>query len=88
LPLEDAATGEMFTFVTGSQGGNSAIGKLTNQFLRNARRGLPILRLATESYPHKRYGRVEKPLFSLESWTGSFEETDHIPDYIEDVPPY
>ncbi|HXB77112.1 MAG TPA: hypothetical protein VNX23_06835 [Bradyrhizobium sp.] len=87
LPLEDARTGELFTFVTGSQGGNSAIGKLTNLFLRNARRGLPIVTLATDFYKHKQYGRVEVPEFSLKSWTGMFEERDHISDHFEDVSP-
>jgi hypothetical protein len=71
LPLEDNDTGELFTFVTGSQGGNSAIGKLTSQFVRNARNGLPRVRLATGSYKHKTFGRVEVPEFSVRGWTGA-----------------
>jgi hypothetical protein len=75
LTLEDAKTGELFKFVTNSQGGNSAIGKLTNQFLRNAEdKGLPIVRLATGWYKHKTFGRVEKPEFTVTGWTHSADE--------------
>ena len=35
LPLEDAETGELLTFVTGSKGGDSAVGKLLSQFVRH-----------------------------------------------------
>jgi len=70
LPLENAETGELLTFVTGSQGGNSAIGRLTNQFVRNVRNGLPLVRLAAGSYKHKQFGRVEVPEFSVTGWTG------------------
>ena len=71
LPLEDAETGELFTFVTGSQGGNSAIGKLTSQFVRNVRNGLPMVRLAAGSYKHKTFGRVEVPELRVTGWTGA-----------------
>jgi hypothetical protein len=71
LPLEDAETGELLTYVTGSQGGISAIGRLCNQFVRNARNGLPIVRLSAGSYRHKRFGRVEKPDFPVVNWTGA-----------------
>jgi hypothetical protein len=71
LPLEDAETGELLTFVTGSQGGNSAIGKLTNQFVRKWRNGLPLVRLATSWYKHKNFGRVETPELIVTGWTGA-----------------
>jgi len=80
LPLEDPDTGELFTFVTGSQGGNSAIGRLTSQFVRNVRNGLPMIRLATGSYKHKTFGRVEVPEFSVTGWTGAFHNVAPRPD--------
>jgi hypothetical protein len=71
LPLEDPETGELFTFVTGSKGGDTAIGRLTNQFLRNVRNGLPIVRLEIGFYKHKQYGRTEVPEFKVVGWTGA-----------------
>jgi hypothetical protein len=88
LPLEDAETGELLTFVTGSQGGNSAIGRLTNQFVRNVRRGLPLVRLAAGSYKHKNFGRVEVPEFAVTGWTGAFDNfaPRDVGDLDEDIP--
>ena len=71
LPVEDADTGELLTFVTGSQGGNSAIGKLTSQFVRNVRNGLPVVQLEIGFYKHKKYGRTEVPEFRVTGWTGA-----------------
>jgi hypothetical protein len=70
LALEDAETGVVMTFVTGSAGGNGAIGRLCGQFHRNAKNGLPIIRLGASSYKHKAYGRVEVPDFPIIDWTG------------------
>jgi hypothetical protein len=71
LPLEDTDTGELLTFVTGSQGGNTAIGRLCSQFVRNAHNGLPIVKLNAGSYRHKSFGRVEVPDFPVIGWTGA-----------------
>jgi hypothetical protein len=70
LGFVNAKTGEMLTFVTGSQGGNSAIGRLANQFSVNVCKGLPIVQLSTDSYKHKLYGRTEVPDFKVTGWTG------------------
>jgi hypothetical protein len=71
VPLENAETGELVTFVTASQGGKSAIGRLVTQFVRNCHNGLPVVRLATSSYKHKSFGRVEVPDFPIVRWIGS-----------------
>jgi hypothetical protein len=71
LPIEDAETGELLTYVTGSRGGNAAIGRLCSHFVRNVKRGLPIIRLAVSSYKHKSYGRIEVPEFPIVGWTGA-----------------
>jgi hypothetical protein len=90
LPLEDADSGELLTFVTGSQGGNSAIGRLTNQFVRNVHKGLPLVRLAADSYKHKNknFGWVDVPEFSVTGWTGASD--NFAPraggDFEEDIP--
>jgi hypothetical protein len=77
LALEDAESGELLTFVTGTTGGNSAIGRLCGQFARNAKNGLPVIRLGASSYKHKSYGRVEVPDFPVIRWTGIAD--DEIP---------
>jgi hypothetical protein len=75
LPLEDLKTGESLTFVTASQGGFAAIGRLMNQFVRNAAdKGLPMVRLGTDSYKHKTFGRVEVPEFKVTGWTHSADK--------------
>lgn len=71
MPLEDADSGELFSFVTGSQGGKSGISKLVNLYVRNVHRGLPIVRLGKDSYKHKQFGRVETPEFQVAAWTGA-----------------
>jgi hypothetical protein len=70
LVLEDVETGELLTFVTGSHGGRTAIGRLSGQFARNVRNGSPIVKLAASSYRHKLYGRVDVPEFTVTGWTG------------------
>ena len=69
LPLEDNETGELYTFVTGSQGGNSAIGKLLAQYVRNAHLGVPLIELVAGSYRHKQFGPVPVPEFKVTAWT-------------------
>jgi hypothetical protein len=71
LPIEDAESGELYVFVTGSQGGRGAIGALCNVAGRNLDKGQPVIRLAVESYKHKSFGRIDKPAFPVVSWTGA-----------------
>jgi hypothetical protein len=69
LALEDVESGVLVTFVTGSAGGNAAIGRLCGQYARNASNGHPIIRLGASSYKHKNYGRVEVPDLPVIGWT-------------------
>jgi hypothetical protein len=70
LPMEDAETGEIAVFVTGSHGGKGAIRALLNVAGRNLDKG-PVIRLAVSSYRHRTFGRIETPDFPVVSWTGS-----------------
>jgi hypothetical protein len=71
LPLENLETGEVVTFVSGSVGGRQAVSKLCAQASRHiATMGMPIIKLGTESYKHKAYGRMDKPVFTIVRWTG------------------
>jgi hypothetical protein len=70
LPLENIETGEIVTFVSGSYGGRQAISKLCSQAARHlASMGQPVVKLGTESYKHKSYGRTDKPILHLVRWT-------------------
>jgi hypothetical protein len=70
LPLEDIESGEILTFVSGSIGGRQAVSRLAARAARHlASMGLPIVKLAVESYKHKSYGRIDKPDFAIVGWT-------------------
>jgi hypothetical protein len=68
LPLEDLDTGALAIFVTGSEGGQEAIGRLCQIYARGSRKGLPIVELAADSYKSKRYGRIEIPDRRVIGW--------------------
>jgi hypothetical protein len=56
LPLEDLESGEILTFVSGSMGGRQAVSRLAGRAARHlALMGLPIIKLAVESYKHKSF---------------------------------
>jgi hypothetical protein len=68
--LEDIETGEILTFVSGSIGGRQAVSRLAGRAARNmALWGLPIIKLAIESYKDKSFGRIDKPDFNIVGWT-------------------
>jgi hypothetical protein len=73
VPMEDIDSGEITTFVTGSDGGEKALGKLFDAFARNVRNGqngLPVIKLLSGSYRHREFGRIETPDFQVVSWDG------------------
>ena len=75
LPLENPETGEIVTFVSGSVGGRQAVSKLCSQAAKHiATMGMPIIKLGTESYKHKAYGRTDKPTFTIVRWTNEAGE--------------
>ena len=70
LPFENAETGELVVFVSGSAGGRSAIGSLVSTSSRNLHKGQPIIQLGIRAYKHKQFGRIENPDFPIIGWTG------------------
>jgi hypothetical protein len=66
LPLIAVESGTFLTFVTGSTGGDDAIGDLCRIYGNKMR--LPIVALKTRSYKHKKYGRIETPEFQIVRW--------------------
>ena len=79
---------EIFTFVTATAGGFSAIGKLTQAFARRNMDALPIVELATEEYRHRSFGKIAKPRFTIIRWTDEAPPVEYPPfDVIHDEPP-
>jgi hypothetical protein len=63
----------LYTFVTSSRGGQSAIGMLAKLYGRKIREDdtlLPVVELEGSSYPHsnKRFGIIDIPVFKLVGW--------------------
>jgi hypothetical protein len=85
LPIEDAESGELYVFVTSSQGGRSAIGALCNVAGRNMYKGQPVIKLGIESYKHRTFGRIDKPAFPVVSWTGASSNGFRKPTIAEDL---
>ena len=65
LPLV-ARSGEVYTFVTSSQGGISATGELGLRYGEHRKNNpdvFPLIKLVAGSYPHPDYGKVDIPKF-------------------------
>jgi hypothetical protein len=80
LPLSGLTDGEVLTFVTSSQGGIGALGRLCTLYGRRfetGQRGLPVIELATDSYKHKAFGTVKVPEFKVLSWDDSVPRPQH-----------
>lgn len=71
LPLVSVETGELHTYVTGSDGGDQVITNLCNVYGHKVNDGLlPIVALRSSGYKHKKFGRIEKPELPIVGWDG------------------
>jgi len=71
LPFKDPAMGQEFTFTTSSVGGRRAVGKLVQAWrygLSRGESGLPIVEIGTDSYKHRKYGKVDFPTLTIKRW--------------------
>jgi hypothetical protein len=73
MPLVDQG-GTVYTFVTGSKGGEGALKELARVYGKRMRTHpdeLPIITLAMESYRHanKQLGKIWVPVFAIAGWT-------------------
>jgi hypothetical protein len=64
---------QVFTFVTGSKGGEGAIGELCKIYGKHIRikpKEIPVIRLDVGSYQHsnKAFGRIKYPVFEVIGW--------------------
>ena len=79
--LIDSTSGELFTFVTTSGGGQSAIADLADTilFMRGARPGaVPLVELSDADMP-TRFGMKSRPVFRVVGWRGGEELTKLTP---------
>jgi len=70
LPMLDES-GEVYTFVTASNGGIQAIDSLVEQYSKRWRMKpdeIPIIEIHATSYDHKQYGETFKPQFKVTGW--------------------
>jgi hypothetical protein len=80
--IEGAEDGEQLLFKTSSQGGKEAISALLAQIIAKARTGVsafcPVVLLDNSWYKHKQYGKIYKPVLTVDEWvevpTGEDEE--------------
>jgi len=70
-PGQDASEENLYTFATSSKGGLGAIGTLCRAYGKDMRTRpdeYPIIRLGTDSYNHRVYGRTKVPLITVVGW--------------------
>lgn len=84
VALDGDDRGTPLTYETTSYGGNAAMKKLLTEFRVqlgvDPKRIIPVIRLASEPYTHKAYGRVFNPVFEIVQWWDGVEEL------VDDVP--
>jgi hypothetical protein len=71
LPLEDIETGEIVIFVSKSRGGRIALTELLKTYAHTWERGLPTVKLATDTFPSPAYGPIPRPNFVITKRDGS-----------------
>lgn len=74
-------SGQLYTFVTSSKGGLSAVGELSSIYAKRRRMKpdeIPVIELHGRSYQHKDFGETFAPKFVITSWS-------KIPDTFEEV---
>jgi hypothetical protein len=71
LPLKRLSDGGLFTLVLNGKGrSGEAVGRLVGAFGRSRYRetDYPIIRLGTDAYSHKVYGRIKFPVLPIVGW--------------------
>jgi hypothetical protein len=85
--IEGAEDGVQILFKTSSQGGKEVISALLAQIIAKARTGAtafcPVVLLDNSWYKHKQYGKIYKPVLTVDEWvevpTGDGEEEEAAP---------
>jgi hypothetical protein len=81
VQFESVDTGEMCAFRTSSKGGRRTVSELCRLCAFRSKRGdpsVPIIKLATSSFPTTSYGKIAKPQFDIIGWDKDGEEYHEI----------
>jgi hypothetical protein len=79
--------GSLYTFITSSKGGLSAVGQVSEAYATRRRMKpdeIPVIELLARSYTHKDYGETFAPTFKIIGWTKIPETFDELTHAIED----
>ncbi len=73
IVLRESSDGELslLTFSTGSFGGRQALGKLCQAYAQRSAKhagAYPVVRLTSDTWKHKEYGDIPKPVFEVVGW--------------------
>jgi hypothetical protein len=83
LAMRDLSNDEIICFTSSSDGGRKGVAKLTDVYdrLRHRHKAkMPVVALTSESYHHKVYGKILKPVFRVVDWAFWDNETAADPD--------
>lgn len=87
LPFESMSDDELVVFSTRTIGGRRAVADLCSAYARHITKnggGQPIIKLAEDVMPTKRYGKVSRPKFDIVGWDDD-AASDLSP--VDDMPP-
>ncbi len=92
VDLKLLSDGTELHYATTSKGGRSALGEVLKEFATRAKLGepdlIPIVRLSSDSYKHKKYGRIATPAVEVVCWTNlaALESKEEAPTLFEKEP--
>jgi hypothetical protein len=86
------AGGETYKFVTPSKGGLRCLSGLTRAYGKRVQAkgdaaGQPVVELRSDSYKHRKYGKIFYPVMHIVGWTGPDGNPLSLVDDIEDTIP-
>jgi hypothetical protein len=79
--------GQLYTFITASKGGLSAVGQLSEAYALRRRmkpEEIPVIELLSRSYNHKDYGETFAPVLKIVGWTKVPETFTDLNNALED----
>jgi hypothetical protein len=83
LAMRDLSNEEIVCFTSSSDGGRRAVARLAERYdrLRHRHKAkFPVVRLDSEAYQHRTYGKILKPVLRIVDWTYWDDETAADPD--------
>jgi len=84
LGLLLVVNGEGLSYSTTSVGGLNAVAKLAElvrqQYRKDPKRFVPVVSLSSDSYRHKKYGKIYIPVFDVKAWVDDLPTTEPEPE--------